>query len=269
MSRRTIIAGNWKMNMRTESAGALAKGVVDAVGESPSVDVALCPPAVLLSKVSEAVAGTPVGVGAQNLYAADDGAFTGEVNASMLTDVGCRYVILGHSERRTLMGETDAQVSEKLHAALAGNLIPDCLRWRNTRATRSRKRLKKSSKHRYVVRWRDWMKLGRQGSYSPTNRFGPLGQVKRHHLNRPKRFTPSSENCSQNCLVAMSPIRFVFSTAAVSNRAMPRNCWVNRISMAHWLAVRVSKPMTLPRLLLQADSGFPWTTEILNYGTKK
>lgn len=124
MSRRTIIAGNWKMNMRADSSAALAKGVVDAVGENPSVEVALCPPAVFLSQVAQSVAGTPVGLGAQNLYPADDGAFTGEVNASMLTDVGCRYVILGHSERRALMGETDEQISTKLHAALAGNLIP-------------------------------------------------------------------------------------------------------------------------------------------------
>lgn len=124
MSRRILIAGNWKMNTRCQDAVELANGVAKATGEDPTVDVALCPPAVYLCGVAEAVAGTPVGLGAQNLYAADDGAFTGEVNAAMLTDVGCRYVILGHSERRALMGETDAQVSEKLHSALAGNLIP-------------------------------------------------------------------------------------------------------------------------------------------------
>lgn len=124
MTRRILIAGNWKMNTRADDATALAKAVVEAVGEDPQVDVALCPPAVYLSAVADAVAGTPVGLGAQNLYAADDGAFTGEVNAGMLTDVGCRYVILGHSERRALMGETDDQVNEKLNAALAGNLIP-------------------------------------------------------------------------------------------------------------------------------------------------
>jgi len=112
------------MNTRHTDAGALAKGVVDAVGEDPAVDVALCPPSVYLSVVADAVAGSPVGLGAQNLYPADDGAFTGEVNAGMLTDVGCRYVILGHSERRAIMGETDDQVSQKLHAAMAGNLIP-------------------------------------------------------------------------------------------------------------------------------------------------
>ncbi len=124
MSRRTLIAGNWKMNTRAESAAALAAGVVDAVGENLDTEVALCPPLVYLAVVADAVAGTPVELGAQNLYPADDGAFTGEVNAAMLTDVGCRFAILGHSERRALMGETDQQVSEKLHAALAGNLIP-------------------------------------------------------------------------------------------------------------------------------------------------
>uniref|UniRef100_UPI003567B457 triose-phosphate isomerase n=1 Tax=Novipirellula sp. TaxID=2795430 RepID=UPI003567B457 len=89
-----------------------------------SVQVVLCPPSVYLSSVADAVAGTSVQLGAQNLYAAEDGAFTGEVNAAMLTDVGCGFVILGHSERRALMGETDADVSKKLHAALAGNLVP-------------------------------------------------------------------------------------------------------------------------------------------------
>lgn len=124
MTRRILIAGNWKMNMRSASARALAKGIVDAVGKSPEVEVVLCPPAAYLATVAEMTAGTPVEVGAQNLYAAEDGAFTGELNAAILTDVGCRYVILGHSERRQLMGETDVIVSKKLHAALAGNLIP-------------------------------------------------------------------------------------------------------------------------------------------------
>jgi len=112
------------MNMRLDTATALAKGVAESVGENPEVDVVLCPPSIYLSAVGTAVEGTPVGLGAQNLYAAQDGAFTGEVNAAMLTDVGCGYVILGHSERRALLGETDQQISEKLHSALAGNLTP-------------------------------------------------------------------------------------------------------------------------------------------------
>ncbi len=112
------------MNLRADSAASLAKGVCDAVGENPDVEVAVCPPSVYLHLTSDVLAGSAVGLGAQNLYPADDGAYTGEVNAAMLSDCGCRYVILGHSERRALMGETDQQVSEKLAAALAGNLIP-------------------------------------------------------------------------------------------------------------------------------------------------
>lgn len=112
------------MNTRHDDAVALAKGVANAVGEDPAAEIVVCPPLVYLHSVADALAGTPVELGAQNLYAADDGAFTGEVNAKMLTDVGCRFVILGHSERRALMGETDADVSKKLHAALAGNLVP-------------------------------------------------------------------------------------------------------------------------------------------------
>lgn len=112
------------MNTRSASAVELAKAVVAKVGENPKVDVALCPPSVYLAAVADVVAGTPVGLGSQNVYAADDGAYTGEVNSSMLTDVGCRYVILGHSERRAILCETDAMISEKLHAALAGNLVP-------------------------------------------------------------------------------------------------------------------------------------------------
>lgn len=124
MTRRTIIAGNWKMNTRTAVAAELATGVMKAVGENPTVEVALCPPSVYLAGVADVLAGSSVGLGAQNLYAANDGAYTGEVNAAMLSDVGCRYVILGHSERRAILGETDEQISEKLAAALAGNLIP-------------------------------------------------------------------------------------------------------------------------------------------------
>jgi triosephosphate isomerase (TIM) len=124
VTRRPFIAGNWKMNTRRSSAVELARAVVAGVGKSDKVEVAVCPPAAYLSIVADAVAGSPVELGAQNLYAANDGAYTGEVNAAMLTDVGCRYVILGHSERRQLLGETDELVSKKMQAALAGNLIP-------------------------------------------------------------------------------------------------------------------------------------------------
>jgi triosephosphate isomerase len=124
MSRRPFIAGNWKMNTRHESAVKLVKELIHGLGEESVAEVAVCPPSVYLSVVADALAGSPIELGAQNLYASGDGAYTGEINAAMLTDVGCRFVILGHSERRQLMGETDADVAKKLQAALAGNLVP-------------------------------------------------------------------------------------------------------------------------------------------------
>ena len=124
MTRRTLIAGNWKMNLRLDDSATLARAIVDSVGNDSPAEVVVCPPSVYLHTVADVTVGTPVELGAQNLYPAADGAFTGEINAGMLTDVGCRYVILGHSERRQILGETDADVSSKLQAALAGNLIP-------------------------------------------------------------------------------------------------------------------------------------------------
>ena len=122
--RRPFIAGNWKMNTRGESGKTLVNDLIAKLGDHADCDVAVCPPSVYLSTVADAVAGSSVALGAQNLYAATDGAYTGEINAEMLVDVGCKYVILGHSERRTLMGEDDAAVSQKLHAALDGGLLP-------------------------------------------------------------------------------------------------------------------------------------------------
>jgi triosephosphate isomerase (TIM) len=124
MSRRPFIAGNWKMNTRRSSAIELIQQLIQGVGEDSIAEVAVCPPNVYLVAAADALAGSSIELGAQNLYPAGDGAYTGEVNAAMLTDVGCRFVILGHSERRQLFGETDASVAEKLQAALAGNLVP-------------------------------------------------------------------------------------------------------------------------------------------------
>ena len=122
--RRLIIAGNWKMNTSRADGLALAEGIAKAVGKSPTVEVAVCPPFVYLDAIAAALKGTSVGVGAQNCYFEASGAYTGEVSLDMLKDVGCQYVILGHSERRQIFGETDAEVNKKLHATLAGGLVP-------------------------------------------------------------------------------------------------------------------------------------------------
>ena len=122
--RRYLIAGNWKMNTTLASAVALAKGVVAAAPHKlAKVDVLLCPPAPYLLAVRDVVQGTGVSLGAQNASAEASGAFTGELSLDMLLDTGCASVILGHSERRALYGETDAVVNKKVHAALAKGLL--------------------------------------------------------------------------------------------------------------------------------------------------
>jgi triosephosphate isomerase len=120
--RKKFIAGNWKMYTTDASAEALAVGVVKGVGSDTRVDVALCPPFPYLVRVSQVVAGSPVALGAQNCYHEREGAFTGEVSPQMLLDCGCRYVIVGHSERRQKLGENDAFINRKVHAALGAGL---------------------------------------------------------------------------------------------------------------------------------------------------
>ena len=126
MSRKKIVAGNWKMNLDRAKARDLTAAVAGRRGEAAKVELVLCPPALYVDTVGAALSGakSDVGLGAQNMHDKASGAFTGEVAPSMLVDMGCRYVILGHSERRTLFGETDAAVNAKTKAALAAGLVP-------------------------------------------------------------------------------------------------------------------------------------------------
>jgi triosephosphate isomerase len=122
MARKLFIAGNWKMNTSRETAVALAREVAEKLGDTDAVDLAVCPPSVYLAAVGEALAGSHVALGAQNMWYEDNGAYTGEVSAAMLKDVGCRYVILGHSERRHVIGETDELINRKVLKALSVGL---------------------------------------------------------------------------------------------------------------------------------------------------
>ncbi|MEA5067779.1 MAG: triose-phosphate isomerase [Christensenellaceae bacterium] len=121
--RKPIIAGNWKMNKTPEEAVALVKELIPLVKDA-KCDVVVCPPAVCLGAVKDAIAGTNVKLGAQNVHFAQSGAYTGELSADMLKAVGCTHVIIGHSERRQYFGETDKSVNRRTVAAVKAGLTP-------------------------------------------------------------------------------------------------------------------------------------------------
>lgn len=119
-----VIAGNWKMYKTSADAIALVQELKTLVSQTSDREIVICPPFTTLAAVKPVLAGTNIKLGAQNLNWETQGAFTGEVSAPMLKDVGCEYVIIGHSERRQFFAETDENVSRKLKAALTAGLIP-------------------------------------------------------------------------------------------------------------------------------------------------
>ena len=122
MARRKLVAGNWKMNTTLAEAKALAAAVAQGVGASPKADVAVCPPYPWLAAVGEVLRGSAVALGTQDVSSETKGAFTGEVSPGMLLETGCKYAIIGHSERRHILGESDAEVNHKVHTALEAGL---------------------------------------------------------------------------------------------------------------------------------------------------
>ena len=123
MLRKPIIAGNWKMNNTIAETEALVKDLIPLVADA-KCDVVICTPYTDLAKAVELTKGTNIKVGAENVHWAEKGAFTGEISADMLVELGVEYVIIGHSERRQYFGETDASVNARTKAALAAGLIP-------------------------------------------------------------------------------------------------------------------------------------------------
>jgi triosephosphate isomerase len=123
--RKPFIAGNWKMNLLRDSSLVLVHGLIDRLSSlGQQVEVAVCPPSVYLHDVGAALRGSNIALGAQNVHAEAEGAFTGEVSGPMLKDLGCRYAIVGHSERRQYFHETDAIINQKAQAAFRHGLLP-------------------------------------------------------------------------------------------------------------------------------------------------
>jgi len=126
MSRNYFMAGNWKMYMTIDEAKELASSLKNILKDvdSSEVETAVCPPFIDIPAVTEILKGSEIKVGAQNMYPKQDGAFTGEISPLMIRNAGCKYVIIGHSERRQYFGETDASVNEKVKCALEYDLCP-------------------------------------------------------------------------------------------------------------------------------------------------
>jgi len=120
----TIVVGNWKMNLGPQAGHALAVELAGRIPARPGVEVVIAPPFVSLPAVRDGLRGSSLALAAQNMHWQTEGAFTGEVAAPMLAEVGCRYVIIGHSERRQLFAESDATVNRKVRAALQAGLLP-------------------------------------------------------------------------------------------------------------------------------------------------
>lgn len=124
MARKLIIAGNWKMNHNAAAAAQTVAALKDKVADVACIDIVVCPTFTSLAAATAAAQGSNIAVGAQNIHWADSGAFTGEISADMLAELGVEYAIIGHSERRQYFGETNKGVNDRLLAALAAGLKP-------------------------------------------------------------------------------------------------------------------------------------------------
>jgi triosephosphate isomerase (TIM) len=122
--RQSLVAGNWKMNGSVQNNQSLIESLKQNIASDLKAEVAVCPPFIYLQQVSELLKGTGISWGGQNVSQNDPGAFTGEVATDMLVDFGCKYVIVGHSERRSIYGESDELVAEKFAKAQSAQLIP-------------------------------------------------------------------------------------------------------------------------------------------------
>ena len=223
--RQKSVVGNWKMHTTAAEARQLAQAIADGVGIEDRVSVAICPPFPYLALVGEILKDSHVALGAQNLYPEKEGAFTGEVSPTMLLDLGCKYVILGHSERRHKLGESDTFINQKVIVALAAGLdvimcIGETLDQRNadqTEAVLDRQLIQglaevsPDSLSRLTIAYEPVWAIGRPGHGAT-----PQQAQESHAL-----FGAASVRCSERVRLRRLP----FNMAAASSQRMPPCCF--------------------------------------------
>lgn len=213
MARRKIVAGNWKMNMTPSEAVKLVEELKDLV-KSDDVDVVYCVPAIDIVPVVEAVKGTNVEVGAENMYIEEKGAYTGEIAPGMLVDAGVKYVIIGHSERRDYFKEDDAFLNKKVAKAFEHGLTPILC-------------CGESLEQREMGVTMDWIRLQIKSDLVgitadqvkklvlPTSQSGRSAQARPLRQNRHRRFVRASVTASQRSTMLQPQRQCAFSMAAL------------------------------------------------------
>ena len=238
--RRKFIAGNWKMNLDRKAAVALAEAVAREAEKFSGVDLAVCPPACYLEAVGQVIKGSKVALGAQNVYHQPNGAFTGEISTSMLWDLGVKYVILGHSERRHILGETNAEINKKVHASLQAGLLPIVC-------------VGELLAEREAGRTIDVIQSQFDGSLAGVSAeqikkvviaYEPvwaIGTGKVATPSRRKRSISPFARSSQNAIIVRLLRSSQFSTGGASSRITPRICSPNPTSTGRWSGAQASR----------------------------
>jgi len=231
--RKPIIAGNWKLFKNSKEALELVTVLKRELCDITKVDIVVCPVFLVIRDVYEALMESNIGVGAQDVYWEDSGAFTGEVSAPLIKDAGAQYVIIGHSERRQFFGETNQTVNKKIKAALKHGLTPivcigEVLQEREEGKTFDvlNKQCTESLAGLSTTKCKKSLLL--------MNRFGRLAQEKPRLLTKPRKRINIFEGFWQNYLIKKWQMSFVFNTAEALNQIILKNLWRNLIWMGLW-----------------------------------
>ena len=218
--RTPMIAGNWKLHKTLGEATALVAELIPAIAGNNHVDVVVAPVYTALHKVAEAIAGSNIKLAAQNCYAEAQGAFTGEVSPPLLKDVGCQYVIIGHSERRQLFGETDEAINRKAHAVAEAGLVTILCIGETLEERENDSMLDVLRRQvRFALRNLSTEQMAHVViAYEPVWAIGTGKAATPPATNRPRRHMPSSAPWSANSLTRQPQTPYASSTAAVSSR---------------------------------------------------